>query len=126
MPSRRISLPSTLRRSPAKAQRTYRTTLDSALGTYDGDEARAHRTAFAAVKHGFEKVGDRWQPKRRPGPSDSRGRLGRGKGRTAGGVDAVGNSRDELLERAARLGVKGRWRMTKQALAEAIAERQRR
>jgi cation transport regulator ChaB len=54
-------LPSTLRRSPAKAQRTYAETLASAEQTYRGNEERAHRAAFAAVKHSFEKVGDHWE-----------------------------------------------------------------
>lgn len=63
MPNRSIELPGTIRRSPAKAQRTYRKTLESALDTYDGDEERAHRTALAALKHSFEKVGDHWEPK---------------------------------------------------------------
>ena len=50
MPTKKEDLPSTLKRSPEKVQRTYAETLDSALEQY-GDEERAHRTAFAAVKH---------------------------------------------------------------------------
>ncbi|MDI5942299.1 ChaB family protein, partial [Micromonospora sp. DH15] len=52
MPGREV-LPSTLRRSPEKAQRTWEKTHDSAVETY-GEGERAHRTAFAAVKHEFE------------------------------------------------------------------------
>ena len=63
MPPKKADLPSTLKRSPAKAQRTYAETLESAEQTYDGDEARARRTAWAAVKHSFEKRGDHWEPK---------------------------------------------------------------
>ena len=66
MPGREV-LPSTLRRSPKKAQRTWEKTHDSAVETY-GEGERAHRTAFAAVKHEFEKVGDHWEPKGRKGP----------------------------------------------------------
>ncbi len=50
-------LPSTLKRSPKKAQRTWVKAHDSAVETY-GEGERAHRTAYAAVKHSFEKVGD--------------------------------------------------------------------
>ncbi len=52
-------LPSTLQRSPDKAQRTYAKTYDSAAETY-GDGERAARTAFAALKNSFEMVGDNW------------------------------------------------------------------
>ena len=56
-------LPSTLERSPQKAQDTYEETLEHAEEEYGGDEARAHRVAWAAVKREFEKVGDHWEPK---------------------------------------------------------------
>jgi cation transport regulator ChaB len=122
-------MPSTLKRSPAKAQRTYKKTLESAEKTYGGNEERAHRAAYAAVKHSFEKVGDRWEPKKggRKGPSDERARSGgrNPKGRSAGGVDAAGNTREELLARARSLDIRGRSRMSKQELAQAIARRER-
>jgi hypothetical protein len=38
--------------------------------------------------------------------------------------DVLGSSREELYERARKLGVEGRSRMTKSQLAEAIARRQ--
>ena len=63
-------LPTTLERSPKKAQDTYEATLENAEREYGGDEARAHRVAWSAVKHGFEKRGDHWEPKADPGPSD--------------------------------------------------------
>jgi cation transport regulator ChaB len=106
-------LPSTLQRSPRKAQATYAKTYDSAMETYDGDERRAARTAFAAVKHAFEKVGDHWEPKDEPGPSDG------GPGDNAGGVDANA-SKKHLYELAQRLEVPGRSSMSKQELVEAI------
>jgi cation transport regulator ChaB len=121
----KVDMPGTLKRSPAKAQRTYAETLQSAHETYGGDEERAHRAAFAAVKHSFEKVGDHWEPKKRKGPSDDRAARGRsGGGRSAGGVDVRGHTRKELYARAKKLGVKGRSSMNKQELAEAIARRQ--
>ncbi len=128
MPSKKEDLPGTLKRSPAKAQRTYEKALDAAHEQY-GDEERAHRTAFAAVKHGFEKVGDHWEPKDEKGPSDPRSKgttaeKRAGKGKTYGGVDVEGHSRDELYQRARKLGVKGASRMKKAELAEAIAKKQ--
>ena len=113
-------LPGTLKRSPKKAQRTYKKTLDSAEDTYDGDEERAHRTAWAAVKHSYEKVGDHWEPKDAQGPSDPD--PGR-EGETHGGVDVRGHTRDELYERAKAAGIEGRSRMNKSELAKAIARK---
>ena len=63
-------LPSTLQRSPKKARETWSKAHDSAVREY-GEGQRAHRTAFAALKHSFEKVGDHWEPKGRKGPSDA-------------------------------------------------------
>jgi cation transport regulator ChaB len=125
---RGADLPGTLKRSPAKAQRTFQKAHDSAVETY-GDGERAHRTAYSAVKHSFEKVGDHWEPKDHKGPSDPRAERGgaaarRGEGKTFGGVDILGNSRQELYERARSLGVRGVSRMTKEQLGEAIARKQ--
>ncbi|MFY1693553.1 ChaB family protein [Plantactinospora sp. WMMB782] len=119
MPGREV-LPSTLRRSPQKAQDTWAKTHDSAVETY-GEGQRSHRTAFAAVKHSFEKVGDHWEPKGRKGPSD-RQAAGGGPARrapTAGGVDANA-PKEHLTEVARRLDIKGRSRMTKAELVDAI------
>ena len=80
-------LPGTIQRSPAKAQRTFEKTLESAHDQYDSEE-RAHRTAYASLKHNFEKVGDHWEPKDEKGLSDERAERGpSGGGETAGGVD---------------------------------------
>jgi cation transport regulator ChaB len=121
-------MPDTLKRSPAKAQRTWAKAHDSAVETY-GEGERAHRTAFAALKHSFEKVGDRWQPKKEKGPSDPQaakgGKSARKGGKTFGGVDVLGNTRQKLYERAKSLGVKGRSSMSKEELAEAIARKQK-
>lgn len=127
MPASREKLPETLQRSPAKAQRTYTKTLDSAHETYEGDEERAHRAAIAAVKHSFEKVGDHWEPKERKGPSDERAERGgrRPTGRSAGGVDVEGSTKQELMERARELDISGRSRMSKTELGQAIARRER-
>ncbi|WP_410814091.1 ChaB family protein [Micromonospora sp. 067-2] len=119
MPGRE-DMPSTLRRSPDKAQRTWAETHDSAVETY-GEGERSHRTAFAAVKHQFEKVGDHWEPKSRKGPSDAQAAGGGPERRTptAGGVDANA-SKDHLLSVARELDVRGRSSMTKPELVTAI------
>ena len=118
-------LPSTLQRSPDKAQRTFAKTYDSAAESY-GDGERAARTAFAAVKHSFEKVGDHWEPKDEKGPSDAKAEGGRDTpARTAGGVDANA-SKKHLYELAQRLDVPGRSSMSKQELVEALDRANRR
>ena len=128
MPAKKEDLPGTLERSPAKVQRTYEKTLDSAHEQYDSEE-RAHRTAFAAVKHIAEKRGDHWELKDEKGPSDPQAAQG-GKAardrpkRTHGGVDVEGNSKQELYERAKQLDIQGRSNMTKEELADAIARKQ--
>jgi hypothetical protein len=116
-------LPSTLKRSNKKAQATYIHTLEAAEQTH-GDGEAAHRIALASLKHSFEKVGDHWEPKDRKGPSDrqdaKRGPAAlRSRTKTAGGVDALA-TKAHLLEVAKRLEVKGRSRMTKKELVDAI------
>jgi ChaB protein/Rho termination factor-like protein len=125
---REEQVPGTIQRSPPKARRTWKKTHDHAVEEY-GEGERAHRTAFAALKHGFEKVGDRWAPKKRAGPSDPRStkstRAKRaGEGETYGGVDLFGHTRKELYERARSLGVRAASRMKKKELARAIARKQ--
>ena len=127
MPGRE-ELPDTLKRSSKKAQRTWIKAHDAAVETY-GEGERAHRTAFSAVKHSFEKVGDHWEAKDEKGPSDPQAAKGgkaarAGRHETYGGVDVRGNTKAELLERARKLDVKGRSKMTKGELAKAIARKQ--
>ena len=128
MPAKKEDLPGTLERSPKKIQDTYEKTLDSAHEQYDS-ESRAHRTAWSAVKHVAEKVGDHWEPKDEYGPSDpqseQRGADARDRPKaTHGGVDVNGNTKDELYERAKALDIDGRSNMSKGELADAIARRQ--
>jgi hypothetical protein len=115
-------MPSTLERSPKKAQRTWSKTHDAAVEEY-GEGERAHRTAYSALKHGFEKVGDHWEPKDTKGPSDPQavrsGEAARAGGETAGGVDANA-SKKHLMEVARRLDIPGRSRMNKDDLVDAI------
>ena len=127
VPKKKSDLPGTLKRSPAKAQRTFMKAHDAAEEQY-GDEERAHRTAFSALKHSFEKVGDHWEEKDAKGPSDPQaakgGKAARRGGETFGGVNVEGNSKAELYERAKKAGIEGRSRMSKNELAQALARRQ--
>ena len=124
MPGRE-ELPSTLERSDQHAQETWLKTHDSAVESY-GEGERAHRTAFAALKHSYEKVGDHWEPKDEKGPSDAQAAKGGGSARGAGrdrptaqGVDANA-SKKHLYDVASRLGIGGRSKMSKDELVTAI------
>ena len=124
--AKKSELPSTLKKSPEKAQRTFAKAHDSAAEEY-GEGERAHRVAFSAVKHSFEKVGDHWEAKDEKGPSDQRARGGGpdAKGETAEGVDANA-SKKHLMDVARRLDVDGRSKMTKDELVTAIKKANRR
>lgn len=120
--AKKEELPSTLQRSEKHAQQTFAKAHDSAAEQY-GDPARAHQVAFAALKHSYEKVGDHWERKEggKRGPSDARAEQGgpNATAATAGGVDAHA-SKKHLQEIAKRLDVRGRSRMTKDELVDAI------
>ena len=121
MPAR-DEMPSTIQRSNKKAQRIWSKAHDSAVETY-GEGERAHRTAFAALKHEFKKVGDHWEPKDGKGPSDPQARRStpdsRKPRKTAEGVDANASKKD-LYETASKLDIEGRSKMSKGELVEAI------
>lgn len=119
-------LPSTLQRSGSKAQRTFAKAHDAAAKEY-GSEQRAHRVAYAALKHSFEKVGDHWEPKKQRGPSDKRAERGGpgNSGPSAEGVDANA-SKKHLLDVARRLDIHGRSTMNKPELVTAIKKHNRR
>ena len=121
MAAKKDDLPSTLQRSDEHAQDIYGDTLKSAEDEY-GDGERAHRTAFAALKHSYEKVGDHWEPKDEKGPSDEGAeQSGPGSHPTKGGVDA--NASKAHLEQVARkLDVHGRSTMDKDELVDAIGK----
>ncbi len=112
-------LPSTLRKSDDKAQRTFAKTHDSAEEQY-GDAERAHRAAYSSLKHSYEKIGDHWEAKDKKGPSDAQAEGGLDTDReTAGGVDANA-SKEHLYEVAQRLDIDGRSTMSKDELVSAI------
>ncbi|MFI9583596.1 ChaB family protein [Streptomyces sp. NPDC052236] len=125
MPGRE-ELPSTLERSPDEAQRTWIKAHDSAVEQY-GEGQRAHRVAYSALKHTYEKVGDRWERKeaQRKGPSDPKAARPRQQGGRSGeGVDEQA-SKQHLYDLAKRLGIEGRSHMTKSDLLDAIRKANR-
>ncbi|MET8244377.1 ChaB family protein [Streptomyces sp. NPDC005202] len=125
MPGRQ-ELPSTLERSSRDAQRTWIKAHDSAVEQY-GEGERAHRVAYGALKHMYEKVGDHWERKEggRKGPSDPRSARPRQQGGRSGeGVDESA-SKEHLYDVAQRLGIDGRSRMSKGELLDAIRKANR-
>lgn len=124
--AKKSELPTTLQKSPAKAQRTFAKAHDAAVKQY-GEGERAHRVAYDALKHSFEKVGDHWEPKAKKGPSDTRARSGgpNPTGTSAEGVDANA-SKNHLMDVARRLDISGRSTMTKNQLVNAIKKANRR
>jgi hypothetical protein len=120
--SKGTDIPSTIQRSGKKAQETWAKAHDSAVDSY-GEGERAHRTAFSALKHTHEKVGDHWEPKEngKKGPSDEQAATGNRSSDkpTAGGVDANATKK-HLQEVARKLDVKGRSKMDKKELVDAI------
>jgi ATP-dependent DNA helicase RecQ len=108
VPAKKEDLPSTLERSPKKVQRTYEKTLDSAHDEYDSEE-RAHRTAWASVKNVAEKKGDHWELK---GGGSSGGK--------SGGGSSGEPTKQELYDKAKKLGVEGRSDMSKEQLRKAV------
>ncbi|MFC7902465.1 ChaB family protein [Streptomyces griseoincarnatus] len=125
MPGRE-EMPSTLERSSKDAQRTWIKAHDSAVEQY-GEGERAHRVAYGALKHTYEKVGDHWERKEggRKGPSDPRSAKPRQQGGRSGeGVDENA-SKKHLYALAQRLGIDGRSRMSKSELRDAIRKANR-
>jgi cation transport regulator ChaB len=124
--AKKDELPSTLERSSAKAQRTFAKAHDAAAEQY-GSEERAHRVAYAAVKHSYEKVGDHWEAKEEKGPSDEHAERGglHNTAPTAEGVDANASKR-HLMDIARRLEIRGRSTMSKAELVDAIKKENRR
>jgi hypothetical protein len=119
----RDDVPSTIARSDDKAVRTYKKTLESAEQTY-GDGERAHRTAYAALKHSYEKVGDHWEEKEEKGPSDPQAAKSAPESRdeprqTAQGVDANA-SKEHLNQVAKKVGIDSPGKLKKADLVEEI------
>lgn len=119
--AKQSELPDTIKRSDAKAQRTFAKAHDSAVKEY-GEGQRAYRVAYGALKHTHEKVGDHWEPKNKgaKGPSDEQSKGGRGTSRpSAGGVDANA-SKQHLYDLAKEMDIPGRSQMSKGELVDAL------
>lgn len=71
----KLEIPGTILRSEKHAQNIWRKAHDSAVKTY-GEGGRAHRVAYAALKHEYEKRGDKWVRKVHPGASDPQAARG--------------------------------------------------
>ena len=104
-------------------------TLEAAEKVH-GDGEAAHRIALGSLKHSFEKIGDHWEAKVTPGPSDAQdakrgAEVLHSDTPTAGGVNAAA-SKAHLLDVAKQLDVAGRSRMTKAELVDAIDKANRR
>ena len=121
MPLKRDDLPGTLLRSADKVQRAYLETLESAEETYEGDEERAHRTAWSSVKQIAEKKGDHWELKDEPGASEPDQRRD---APTHGGIDAT-KTKAELLDDAKAADISGRSKMSKEELVDALEQHSR-
>lgn len=124
--AKKSELPGTLQRSKPKAQRTFAKAHDAAVKEY-GEGERAHRVAYSALKHSYEKIGDHWEAKAHKGPSDERARSGgpNPSGRSAEGVNANAPKK-HLVDVARRLDIHGRSTMTKDELVTAIEKANRR
>lgn len=72
---RTTDIPQTILRSDKHAQRLWKKAHDSAEKTY-GDGAAPRRVAFAALKHEYQKKGDKWVRKAHKGPSDPQAARG--------------------------------------------------
>jgi cation transport regulator ChaB len=118
-------MPDTIKRSPKHAQSIWSKAHDSAVDEY-GEGERAHRTAFSALKHEYEKVGDHWEKKDKAGPSDRKAAGGRNSaGKTRGGVNANA-SKQHLYDVAKKPDISGRSTMDKVQLVDAIEKANRR
>src|SRR5512143_2118015 len=71
----KTEIPSTIMRSDKHAQDIWKKAHDSAVKTY-GEGGSAHRVAYAALKHVYEKKGNKWVKKAHKGPSDPQARRG--------------------------------------------------
>jgi cation transport regulator ChaB len=116
---KKSELPRSVARSGKRARRTFASAHDSAVQQY-GDEERAHRVAYAALKRTHQKVGKRWEKRGSAAPSDRQAGGGASTTRqTAGSVD--GNaSKQQLYRVAKRLKISGRSQMSKPELVDAI------
>ncbi len=101
MPRGQTEIPSTILRSDKHAQRIWTKSHDSAIKTY-GEGGRAHRVAYAALKHEYEKKSDRWVPKGWKGPSDPQAAQSAGETPKATARGKVARGEKEARDKAAQ------------------------
>jgi len=64
MPYRTVAeLPDNVKALPARAKEIYMKAFNSAFDQYEGEEHKAHATAWTAVERVYKKVGDKWVAK---------------------------------------------------------------
>ena len=121
----RTTIPSTIQRSAPHARRIWKAAHDSAVKTY-GEGERAHRVAFAALKHQYEKRGARWVAKGWKGPSDPHAARGYREGAnipTAGGKVARTSAEARRKAKEARREYARAYRARKRRAASGAAKR---
>jgi uncharacterized protein len=64
-------LPPDVKKLPAHGQDIFRKAFNSAYEQYDGDESRAHATAWSAVRNVYKKQGSQWVAKAGDSTTDS-------------------------------------------------------
>lgn len=119
-------IPSTIQRSEKHAQHLWKKAHDSAVKTY-GEGGRAHRVAYAALKHEYKKEGDRWVPKGWKGPSDPQAAQGAGAKPkpTAGGKVARTEKEARRKAKSARQEYARSYRRRRRARAKSAKPRRR-
>jgi len=100
-------IPSTILRSEQHAQRLWKKAHDSAVETY-GEGGRAHRVAYAALKHQYEKRGDKWVRKDHKGPSDPQAARGPTTKHKSTDEPAAPTARGKVAKGAADAGKKAK------------------
>ena len=119
---KREDLPDTIKRSSKKAQETYRKLWRRRTSSTTRGAGPSH--GARRLKHSFEKVETSGWPRSRRAHQTIERPVAAAEAVSAGGVDVFGNTKEELYERAKKLGVEGRSKMNKLELAQAIARKQ--
>lgn len=124
---KKSELPSTLRKSGNKAQRTFAKAHDEAAKEYR-DSERAYRVAYGALKRKFEKVGKRWEKKDKKTSSDAKSGGGGGAKANRSNAENVNSNstKKHLAEVARTLDIPRRSTMNKNDLLAAIRKANRR
>jgi len=63
MPYTRDNPPARIKKLPKHAQSIWISAYNNAIKQYEGNEERANKVAWGAVKRDYKKVGDKWVKK---------------------------------------------------------------